>query len=111
MQEHGRVILIMPKREGYSQRTGERWASQDFVIETEGRYPRKVRLSLFGVERVERARLENGEYITCHFEIEAREHEGQFYNDLRCFDIVKNGRSLLRNQPQTTFTQNPQQTP
>lgn len=99
MEEHGRVIVIMPIRQGVSQRTGQPWASQDFVIEVDGRYSRKVRLSLWGADRIQAANLQLGEYVTARFDIEAHETNGEYYNDLRCWDIVKNGVSVLRSQP------------
>lgn len=118
MEEHGRVICIMQQRSGVSQRTGQPWASLDFVIETEGRYPRKVRLSLWGQDNIYAAGLQPGEYITCKFEIEAHEVNGEFYNDLRCWDILKQGSSLLRRQqtqpqaaPQQQQVNQPQQMP
>lgn len=110
MQEHGRVVLIMDTKQGTSSRTGEIWMSQDFVIETEGRYTRKVRLSLYGADRVKAANLQLNEYVTAQFEIEAHEYQGQYYNDLRCYDIIKNGQSVLRRpQPQHQAPQQPQQ--
>lgn len=96
MQEHGKVVFIYPVREGVSQRTGEMWKAQDFVIETDGRYTRKVRLSMFGSERVEKAQIQLGEYLTALFEIEAHEHNGEFYNDLRVYDIQKYGMSVFQ---------------
>lgn len=98
MQEHGRVVFLYPVREGVSTRTGEVWKAQDFVIEIDGRYTRKVRLSMFGTERVAKANIQLGEYITALFEIEAHEHNGEFYNDLRVYDIQKNGMSVFRQQ-------------
>ena len=37
----GKVIAILPASSGVSQRTGNPWMSQDYVIEVPGQYPKK----------------------------------------------------------------------
>ena len=95
MEEHGKVIVVYPERTGVSQKTGENWKSVDFVIEVDGRYTRKVKFTLFGTKNVEMARLPVGEYISVRFEIEAHEWKGDYFNDLRAYDILKNGISCF----------------
>lgn len=96
MELHGQVIQVMPVKQGQSQRTGQVWASQGFVLHIDGQYERNVKLSLWGPERIQAANLQLGTYITAKFEIEAHEHNGEWYNDCRVYDIISNGRSLLR---------------
>lgn len=100
MEEHGKVVLLCPPRQGTSARTGEVWASQDFVLHIDGRYERYVKLTLFGVDRIQRSALQLGEYVTAKFEIEAHEYQGNWFNELRCYDIVANGISRVQNKPQ-----------
>lgn len=101
MEFHGKVIVVRQVRTGVSQRTGETWYSQDFVLESDGQYQHRCKLSLWGADRIQRAGLQPGEYVTAKFEVEAHESNGEWYNDLRCYDIVANGQSRLRNtQPQ-----------
>lgn len=96
MEEHGKVVWLSAIREGNSQKTGEKWSAQDFVLEMDGRYIRRVKFSLFGEERIKRAALQIGDYVTARFEIEAHFFNNDYYNDIRCYDIIKNGVSLLR---------------
>lgn len=96
MELHGKVVAIQPTRQGQSARTGEVWMSQGFVLEMDGQYVHRAKLSLWGLERIQAARLQLGEYVTAKFEIEAHEHQGEWYNDLRVYDIVANGASRLR---------------
>ena len=37
----GRIIAVLPASSGVSQRTGNPWMSQDYVIEVPGQFPRK----------------------------------------------------------------------
>ena len=52
MDIQGRIIAVVPARSGVSQRTGNPWTSQDFVIETHDQYPRKCCFSVFGEDRI-----------------------------------------------------------
>lgn len=108
MEFHGKVVAILPVRSGVSQRTGEAWASQGFVLEADGQYTHRARFSLWGAERIQMANLQLGEFATAKFEIEAHENNGEWYNDLRCYDVVVNGISRLRNKQQN---QQPRQQP
>lgn len=101
MEEHGKIIALVNERAGVSQRTGETWKSVDVVIETDGRYPRRICATLFGTSEIERADLKIGEYATIKFEIDAREYAGKWYNDVRIWDVVKYGNSMLRQHVQT----------
>lgn len=96
MEEHGKVIQVLQVRSGQSTRTGEQWCSQGFVLQIDGRYERKVRLNLWGVDNIRAANLQPGMYITAKFDIEAHEHQGDWYNDCRVWDIEYNGQSILR---------------
>jgi hypothetical protein len=42
MEIQGKIIAVLPKQSGTSKRTGNQWASQDYVIETHEQYPRNV---------------------------------------------------------------------
>lgn len=96
MHEHGKVIALMPIREGFNQQTGEKWKSQDFVLEMDGRYTRRVKFNLFGADRVDKANLQVGSIIDVDAEVEAHEYNGQWYNEIRVWNISVGGRSLIR---------------
>ena len=44
----GKIIAVLPASSGVSQRTGNSWMSQDYVIEVPGQYPRKCLFRVFG---------------------------------------------------------------
>lgn len=101
MEEHGKVIAVCNERQGTSARTGEVWRSQDIVIETDGRFPRRICATLFGTDKIEKAKVQVGEYITIHFDIDSHEYQGKWWNETRIYDIVRAGQSLLRTHVQT----------
>jgi hypothetical protein len=85
----GKVIAIMEPRGGVSSRTGNSWMIQEYVIEVPGTYPRKMMFSIFGEDRIKQFNIQAGEEITVQFDIDAREFNGRWYNDIRAFNILR----------------------
>lgn len=96
MELHGKIIAVMEPRQGVGQRTGVIWKSQDFVVETDERYPHKAKFNLYGAEVVDKAKLQVGMIVDVRFEVDAHEYNGTFINELRAWDIHNGGKSLIR---------------
>ncbi len=94
MELTGKVIAALQPREGTS-RQGNPWKAQEFVIETQEQYPRKMCFELFGAERIEQniAKLEVGNIVNVFFDIDAREWNGRWFNSIRAYriDLQVNG--------------------
>lgn len=84
----GRIIAVMEKRSGQSQRSGNVWASQDYVIETHEQYPRRCLFNVFGEDKINEYNLQIGSEVTVSFDINAREYNGRWYNDIRAWRVV-----------------------
>jgi hypothetical protein len=81
----GKVIQMLSEQTG----TGKngQWSKQDFVIETEEQYPRKVCFSAWG-EKVSMIKaLKTGAHVKVSFNVESREFNGKWYTDLRLWKI------------------------
>ena len=85
----GKVIAILPASSGVSQRTGNPWMSQDYVIEVPGQYPRKCLFRVFGEDRIKQFNIQMGEDITVSFDIDAHEFNGRWFNDIRAFNVQR----------------------
>ena len=85
----GKVIAILEARGGVSQRTGNSWMTQEYVIEVPGTYPRKMMFNIFGEDRIKQFNIQPGEEITVQFDIDAREFNGRWYNDIRAYNIIR----------------------
>ena len=84
----GVVLSILPLQSGTS-KAGNQWQKQDFILETQGQYPRKVCICLFG-DNVEKFPLQVGQSVTASIDIESREFNGRWYTDVRAWNIVYN---------------------
>jgi hypothetical protein len=85
----GRIIAVLPAQSGVSQRTGNAWMSQDYVIEVPGQYPRKCLFRIFGEDRIKQFNIQMNEDLTVQFDIDAHEFNGRWFNDIRAYNIVR----------------------
>ena len=85
----GKVIAILPANSGVSNRTGNPWMSQEYVIEVPGQYPRKMLFRLFGEDKIKQFNIQAGEDITVQFDIDAHEYNGRWFNEIRAWNILR----------------------
>ena len=89
MELTGRIIAVLPANSGVSNRTGNPWMSQEYVIEVPGQYPRKCVFRLFGEDRIKQFNIQNGEDLTIQFDIDAHEYQGRWFNEIRAYNVVR----------------------
>lgn len=88
MEIKGKIIAVMEKRSGVAQQSGKAWATQDYVIETiNEQYPKRCMFNVFGEDKIQQFALEVGKVVTVHFDINAREFNGRWYNDIRAWRV------------------------
>lgn len=91
MDIKGTVIQIFPTQTGQGKKG--QWQKQEFLLETQGQYPKKICMSLWGHEKIDNADLEEGMTLTAHIELESREYNGRYYTEVRCWKIEGSSRS------------------
>ena len=79
---------MLPANSGVSQRTGNPWMSQEYVIEVPGQYPRKCLFRVFGEDRIKQFNIQMGQDVTVSFDIDAHEYNGRWFNEIRAFNVV-----------------------
>lgn len=89
MELTGKIIAVMPAKSGISTRTGNAWVTQEYVIEVPGQFPRRCVFSVFGEDRIKQFNIQSGDDITIQFDIDAREFNGRWYNDVRVYNIYR----------------------
>lgn len=87
MELAGKVVAILEARSGVSRTSGNGWKSQDFVIETHEAYPRRMMFNVFGEDKLNQFNIQMGEEINVSFDINAREYQGRWYNDIRAWKV------------------------
>ena len=89
MELTGKIIAVLPAQGGVSQRTGNPWKSQDYVIETQETYPKKCCFNVFGAEKIKDMNIQLGETLTVSLEINASEYQGKWYNQVRAWKVER----------------------
>jgi hypothetical protein len=81
----GKIVQVLDLQTGTSAR-GD-WKKQEFILETEEQYPRKVCISLWGDRVGDIAGVQPGELITVSINVESREFNGRWYTDVRAWRV------------------------
>ena len=89
MELTGKIIDVLPERGGVS-KAGNEWKIQAYVLETQEQYPRKMMFNVFGADRISQFNIQLGEVLTVSFDIDSREYNGRWYNDIRAWKVDRN---------------------
>ncbi len=87
MEIEGKIIVKLDPMGGTS-KAGNAWTKQEYVLETEDAYPKKVHFDFFG-ERATQYPLEVGDKVRLSFDIESREYNGRWYTSIRGWKAEK----------------------
>ena len=87
MEVTGKIIAVMPAQSGVSQRTGNTWMTQQYVLEVPGMYPKRMVFEVFGEDKIKKFNVQQGMEVTVSFEIDAHEYNGRWFNEVRAWDV------------------------
>jgi hypothetical protein len=88
MQLTAKLVQLLPLQTG----TGKNgaWKKQDIIVETEGQYPKKVCVSIWG-DKINESQLQVGSQLNISFDVESREYNGRWYTDIKAWKIEAAG--------------------
>lgn len=87
MELTGKIIAVMPANSGTSQRTGQTWMSQQYVLEVPGMYPKRMVFEVFGEDRIRSFNIQKDQEVVVSFEIDAHEFNGRWFNEVRAWNV------------------------
>jgi len=87
---NGKLNIILDKVSGTS-KSGNDWVKQEFILETDGNYPKKVCFSLWGDKLDALTGVKPGEQIKVSFDPESREFNNRWYTELRVWKLETAG--------------------
>ena len=90
MQLTAKLTQLLPSQTGTG-KNGE-WKKQDVIVETEGQYPKKICVSIWG-DKINDSQLQIGNNLKIDFDIESREYNGKWYTDIKAWKIELSGTS------------------
>lgn len=86
MEITGKIIKVLPLQSGQG-KNGE-WKKQEFVIQSEGQYPKNVCFTLWGAQ-IEQSPLDLNLNVKISFDPESREFNGKWYTDLKAWRVIR----------------------
>lgn len=84
MEIQGTIFDVLALQSGTG-RNGE-WKKQEFILETQGQFPKKVCIALWG-DKIQESVLQKGNKVTVQFDIESREYNGKWYTEAKAWKI------------------------
>jgi len=96
----GKIIEILPEKSGQSA-NGE-WRKQEYVLETETSYPKKICFVVWG-DKIEQFNLKKGESVEVSVDLESREYNGRWYTDVKAWKVSKDQVSVSNEETNKEF--------
>ena len=87
MEIKGKIIECLPVKSGQSS-NGE-WRKQEYVLETDSQYPKKVCFMVWG-EKIEQFAIQQSETVEVSIDLESREYNGRWYTDVKAWKVSRN---------------------
>ena len=95
--------MVMPANSGVSQRTGNAWMSQEYVLAyywfPNQTNPSYIVMRVFGEDRIKQFAIQQGEDLTIQFDIDAHEYNGRWFNEIRAYNVIRGGQQPVVGQP------------
>jgi hypothetical protein len=92
MQVTAKVIEVLEQQTGMG-KNGE-WKKQDFILETDDQYPKKICISVWG-DKIDANQLQIGNQLKVDFDAESREFNGKWFTNLKAWKIEVLGVSMV----------------
>jgi hypothetical protein len=88
MKINGKIIQLLEEKSGQSAKGP--WRKQDYVLETEGQYPKKICFMVWS-DKIDEFAIKEGETLVVSIDIESREYNGRWYTDVKAWQVVRAG--------------------
>ena len=95
MELKGKIIQSLKLQTGMGKKGT--WQKQEYVIETQSQYPKKICFTVWG-DKIDQFALWEGDLVTIGIEIESREYNGKWYTEVRAWKCEKNGSTRTAQQ-------------
>ena len=90
MEINGKIIELLPEKSGESAKGP--WRKQEYILETEGQYPKKVCFMAWS-DKIDEFAIKEGESLVVSVDLESREYNGRWYTDVKAWKVTRAGAS------------------
>ena len=106
MEVKGKVAQLLPLTTGMGKKGP--WKKQEFILETQGQYPKKICFSIWG-EKVDQFNVAVGDLINVSVDLESREYNGQVVYRGTCLEDFQGRKPEARRRLQIRSRFSPNQ--
>ena len=96
MELRGKIVVVQPVQTGEGK--NGIWKKQEYVIEYDqsAQYPRRMMFNLWG-DKIDQFNIKEGQMLKISFDIDCREYNGRWYNDIRAWKIEADSEATAAN--------------
>lgn len=104
MEIVGVIVSVLETQSGTSS-SGKEWSKVDFILETEGQYPKKVCITAFGKISND-DNITEGNMVKVAYNLESKEYNNKWYTSVNAWRITgtKGGVESQAVKPEPTST-------
>ena len=88
MEIKGKIIELLTEKSGQS--ANGQWRKQEYVLQTEAEYPKKVCFMVWG-DKIDQFNIKQEENLTVSIDLESREYNGRWYTDVKAWKVSRDG--------------------
>ncbi|MBK1650160.1 DUF3127 domain-containing protein [Rhabdochromatium marinum] len=85
MEISGTIVQVIPEKSGTSARGP--WRKQEYVLETQGDFPKKICFMVWG-DKIDDLAIREGQQLRVEVDIESREYNGRWYTDVKAWRVT-----------------------
>ena len=105
MEINGKIIERLPEKSGES--ANGTWRKQEYILETNNQYPKKVCIMAWG-DKIDQFAIKLGENLVVSVDLESREYNGRWYTDVKAWKVARDGtQGHSQAHPQTNMDETP----
>lgn len=96
MEITGKIIQVLEEKSGQSAKGG--WRKQEYILETQEQYPKKVCFVVWG-DKIDDFGIKENQDVEVSIDIESREFNGRWYTDVKAWKVAPKGSTLSAGGP------------
>lgn len=105
MEIQGKVVKILDAQKFVSQKNGNEYVKNTFVLQTNGQYPKKIAFSVMGEDKFKQMNIVVGGNYNVSFDVESREWQGKWFTECQAWRTQRVDGTQEQTQQAATQTQ------
>tara|TARA_R100001230_G_C5474502_1_gene28048 strand:- start:85 stop:414 length:330 start_codon:yes stop_codon:yes gene_type:complete len=97
MNIKGKIVQIVDEQSGESAKGP--WRKQEYILETDGQYPKQICFMVWN-DKIDEFAIRENESVDVSIDLESREYNGRWYTDVRAWKVVKDASNSFQSQPE-----------